>query len=142
MEQLIELYTRGAVTTALNGEKRISKSLIDHFSTSNPKSILKTDMLETGMVDHYMVDGIRKANAWRYKREKKGPKTIEFRNMKKYDSALFLQDLQQIDWKTILDHLTDDPSGMADTFQEIFESTLDFHSPIKRKKYEWNSLPG
>ena len=54
--------------------------------------------------------------------------------MKKYDSALFLQHLQQIDWKTILDPLTDNPSDMADTFQEIFESTLNFHAPIKKKK--------
>ena len=53
--------------------------------------------------------------------------------MKKCDSALFLQDLQQIDWKTILDPLTDNPSGMADTLQEIFESTLDFYAPIKKK---------
>ena len=27
----------------------------------------------------------------------------------------------------------DDPSGMADTFQEIFESTLDFHASSKKK---------
>ena len=78
MEQLTEAYTGVAVTEALNGEKRISKSLIDHFSTSNLKYILKIVILETGMVDNYLVYDIRKANAWRYKREKKKPKTIEF----------------------------------------------------------------
>ena len=141
LKQLIDTYTRVAVTTAQNGEKRLSKSLIDHFSTSNPKYILKTGILETGMVDHYLVYGIRKVNSWRYKRENKKPKTIESRNMKKYDSALFLQDLQQIDWKTILDPLSNDPSGMADTFQEIFESTLDFHAPIKKKKVRAEFAP-
>ena len=55
--------------------------------------------------------------------------------MKKYDIALSVQDLQQIDCEAILDLLTDDPSGMADTFQEIFESALDFYAPIKKKKY-------
>ena len=78
------------------------------------------------MVDHYLVYGVRKVNGWRCKRGKKKLKTIEFRNMKEFDSALFLQDLQQINWNIILDPLTDDPSGMADIFQEIFESTLDF----------------
>ena len=141
MEQLVEAYTRVAGTTALNGEKKVSKSVIDHFSTMNPEYILKTDILETGMVDHYLVYGIRKLNAWRYKIEKKKPNAIEFRNMKKYDKGLFLQDLQQIDGKTILDPLTDNPSGMADTFQEIFESALDFHAPIKKEKVRAEFAP-
>jgi len=59
-------------------------------------------------------DRIRKVNVWWYKRENKKPKTVEIRNMKEYDSALFLQDLQQIDWKTILDPLSDDPSSMTE----------------------------
>ena len=61
--------------------------------------------------------------------------------MNNYDSALFLQDLQQIDWEAILVPLTDDPSGMADTFQEIFESTLDFHAPTKREKVRAQFVP-
>ena len=69
VEQLIEAYTKVAVTTALNGEKRISKSLIEHFSSSTLKYILKTDILETEMVDHYLVYDIRKVTAWRYQRE-------------------------------------------------------------------------
>ena len=134
LEQLIKSYTRVAVTTTEQGDKRISKSLIDHFSTSNPKFILKADVLETGMVDHYLVYGVRKVNAWRLKKEHAKPKIVESRNMKQYDKALFLHDLQQIDWKTILDPLSSDPSGMANTFQEIFESILNVHDPIKRRR--------
>ena len=54
--------------------------------------------------------------------------------MKQYDKALFLHDLQQIDWKTILDPLSSDPSGMANTFQEILESIFNIHAPIKRRR--------
>ena len=64
LTQLIKSYTRVAVTTTEQGDKRISKSLIDHFSTSNPNFILTTDVLETGMVDHFLVYGVRKVNAW------------------------------------------------------------------------------
>ena len=39
-------------------------------------------------------------------------------------------DLQQIDWETILTPFASDPSAMADTFQEIFESLLNVHAPI------------
>ena len=67
LEQLIKTYTRVAIKTSDNGTKRISKSLIDHFSTSNARYILKADVLETGMVDHYLIYGIRKINAWRIK---------------------------------------------------------------------------
>ena len=54
--------------------------------------------------------------------------------MKQYEKALFLHDLQQIGWKTILDPLSSDPSGMANTFQETFESILNVHDPIKRRR--------
>ena len=63
LTQLIKSYTRVAVTRTDQGYKRISKSLIYHFSTSNPKFILTTDVLETGMVDHFLVCGVRKVNA-------------------------------------------------------------------------------
>ena len=141
MEQLIKSYTRVAVTTTEQGDKRVSKSLIDHFSTSNSKFILKADVLETGMVDHYMVYGVRKVNAWRLKKEHAKPKLVESRNMKQYDKALFLNDLQQIDWTTILDPLSNDPSGMANTFQEIFESILNVHAPIKRRRVRSEFAP-
>ena len=119
LEQLIRSYTRIDVTTTEQGDKKISKSLIDHFSSSNPKFILKADVLETGMVGHYLVYGVRKVNAWRLKKEHAKPKIVESRNMIQYDKALFLHDLQQIDWKTILDLLSSDQSDMANTFQEI-----------------------
>ena len=71
------------------------------------------------MVDHYLIyGGIRKINAWRKKKPVISPKIVESRNMKKYDKSLFEEDLKQIDWKTILDTCTDDPSGMARRKQE------------------------
>ena len=54
-EQLIKTNTRVAIKTSDNGTKRIIKSLIGHFSTSNARYILKTDVLETGVVDHYLI---------------------------------------------------------------------------------------
>ena len=141
MEQFIKNYTRIAITTTQQGEKRTSKPLIDHFSTSNSKYILKSDVLETGMVDHYLVYGIRKINAWRYNKERAKPATVESRNMTKYDRILFQNDLQQIDWKTILDPYSNDPSDMARIFQEILESILDLHAPIKRRRVRSEFAP-
>ena len=141
LTQLIKSYTRVAVTRTDQGDKRISKSLIDHFSTSNPKFILTTDVLETGMVDHFLVCGVRKVNAWRLKKERAKPKIVESRNMKQYDKALFLHDLQQIDWKTILDPLSSDPSGMGNTFQGIFESILNVNAPMETRRVRSEFAP-
>ena len=136
IEQLIKKYTRVAVTTTERGEQRVSKSLIDHFSTSNSKCILDADVLETGMVDHYLVYGIKKINAWRIKQKRAKPEIVESRTMNKYDKAIFQHDLQQIDWETILTSFANDPSAMAGTFQEIFESLLNICAPIKKRRGE------
>ena len=132
LEQLIKSYTRVAVTTKERNEQNISKTLIDHFSTTSPKYILKANVLELGMVGHYLVYGIRKVNAWRVKNKK--PKVLKIRSMSKYDRGLFCNDLQQIDWETILTSYTDNPDNMATTFQEIFESVLDVHAPLKKRR--------
>ena len=63
------------------------------------------------MVDHYLVYGIRKMNAWRRKGNK--PKVIESRNMKKCDKTLFRKDLEQVDWENILSPFDNDPVSMA-----------------------------
>ena len=132
LEQLIKSYTRVAVTTNEHNEQITSRTLIDHFSTTIPKYILKAYVLELGMVDHYLVYGIRKVNAWRVKNKK--PRILEIRSLSKYDRGLFRYDLQQIDRETILSSYPDNPDNIATTFQEIFESVLDIHAPLKKRK--------
>ena len=110
----------------------MSKTLIDHFSTTSPKYILKAEVLQLGMVDHYLVYGIRKVNAWRVKNKK--PRVLETRNLSKYDRGLFRNDLQQIDWETILNPYADNPDNIDTTFQVIFELVLDIHAPLKKRR--------
>ena len=102
------------------------------MSTTSPKYILKAEVLELGMVDHYLVYGTRKVNAWRVKNKK--PKFLVTRSLSSYDRALFRNDLQQIDWETIFSSYADNPDNMATTFQEIFESVLDIHAPLKKEE--------
>ena len=49
LEQLIKTYTRVAI------------------NTSDARYIIKTGTRETGIVDHYLIYGIRKINAWQIK---------------------------------------------------------------------------
>ena len=64
---MITDYTRVVVTSDETGKHCTSKSLIDHFSTDRAKYIVKSSVVQLGMVDHYMIYAVRKVNAWRLK---------------------------------------------------------------------------
>ena len=53
----------------------------------------------------------------------------------------FQHDLQQIDWETILTPIAGNPFAMAGTLQEIFESLLNVHAPIKRRRVRSEFAP-
>ena len=61
--------------------------------------------------------------------------------MKKYDKALFQQDLQQVDWEAILTPFANNPSAMVGKFQEIFESILSLHAPIRKRRVRSEFAP-
>ena len=128
--QLIKSNARVSVTTTESGEQRTSNTLIDHFSSSHSKYIIEADVIKTGMVDHYLVYGIRKINAWRSFKSKK-QRVIESRNMRKYNKAYARNDIQQVEWDTILSAYCDNTMDMATIFLEIFESILDIHAPLR-----------
>ena len=70
----------------------------------------------------------------------KKPKIIESCNLNKYDKIAF-QYLQQIEWETILSPIANDPNSMAATFQEIFESILNIHAPLRKKRIRPGPAP-
>ena len=80
------------------------------------------------MVDHYLVYGIRKINAWRSVKSKK--QKVIARNMRKYNKTHFRNDIQQVEWETILIPYCDNTTNMATLFQEIFESILVIHTQL------------
>ena len=138
--QLIKAYTRVAISNGANEQSQISHSLIDHFSTNKRKYILESGVLETAMVDHYMVYAIRKVNAWRLNTKHEN-KIVESRNMKNYDKTAFQQDLDAIDWESLLEPFSQDPCKMASVFQELFDAVLSLHAPIRKRKRKGEFAP-
>ena len=139
-EQLIKTPTRVVVTTNEQNEHRNTKTLIDHFSTTKPGNILKADILPTGMVDHYMIFGIRKLNARKFRKKK--PKIVETRNLKNYDKKSFRNDLSMFDWQTILGPISENPNELASIFQGILELVLEMHAPLKKGEFAMNTHHG
>ena len=46
----------------------------------------------------------------------------------------FRNDLEQVDWESILPPFDNDSVSMTATFQETFESILNLHAPAKKKR--------
>ena len=102
--------------------------MIAHFSTNRPQYILKSGVLEQGMVDHYMIYAERKVNASRLKRS--SPKTIKFRSLRNYCKEDFIKDLQRVNGASTLEPMSDIPNEMASVFIDIFEKLLQVHAPL------------
>ena len=90
-----------------DGDPTVSKTLIDHFPTNKPNYVLNVDIIENGTADHHIIYGIRMLNPWRLNSSKK-QRLAETRSLKRYNEALFQQDLQEIDWHH-LTPLADEP---------------------------------
>ena len=110
----------------------LAKRLLTISLPISRNTSLKQIQYETGMVDH-MIYGIRKINAARLDSFKK-QKLAETRSLKRYNKALFQQDLQGIDWATHLTPLENEPSKIPAAVHDVFDSLLDMHAPLKLKK--------
>ena len=80
-------YTRIASQINKDCITIVTKSLIDHLATNREKYILKTEIIKSGMVDHYLTIGTGKVNAWRIKQRSENIK--ETRSMNKYNKLTF-----------------------------------------------------
>ena len=71
------------------------KSLIDLFLTNKPLSFQKTHVTETGLSDyHKLISAFFKSHSSRLRR-----KVVTYRNYKKFDEHVFLNDLQKLEMK-------------------------------------------
>ena len=61
--------------------------------------------------------------------------------MQKCNEMLFCKDLEQIGRETILRPFDNGPVSMAATFMEIFESILNLHAPVRRKRVQSQFAP-
>ena len=93
------------------------------------------------MVEHYLVliIGTRKINAWRILQ--KCQKTVETRMLKNYNKDEFLLALHSIDFMTLFFELSFDPNQMTAAFYEIFESLLNSHAPLRKRKVRSEYAP-
>ena len=73
-----------------------SSTLIDHIVTNTPEKVSDSGVIHTGISDHSLIFAIRKISVVR-----KAGKTVEIRNMKKFDAQKFVDDLSQQHWENV-----------------------------------------
>ena len=128
-KSLTSLYEMYQMSQLINEARRVTEqtaTLIDHVVTNRPENISYSGVVHTGMSDHTLVFAIRKINI--VKKEKQ--KTIEIRNMKKFNQELLITDLANQPWEYIY-FSGKNPEQTWDIWKELFLEVLNIHAPIK-----------
>ena len=100
------------------------KSLIDLFLTNKPLSFQKTHVTERGLSDYpKLISTFLKSHFTRQR-----PKVITYRNYKRFDENLFLNDLQKLDIKVDEENSESSYSLISNKFLEVVNK----HAPLKK----------
>ena len=126
MKQLISEPTRETIRTS---------TLIDHIATTHPNNIVTSGVIKCGISDHYVVYCVRKLMG----NLSKSPKIFVSRQLKNFNKAKFLEDLERIYWDDLVDH--DDPTIAAKFWTRVFVGLLDKHAPFRQRKGRNNYAP-
>ena len=126
LTQLIQEATRVTMTTS---------TLIDHIITNTPENVCDSGVIHTGISDHSLVFAIRKISVAR-----KVEHTVEIRNMKKFDTKKFVEDLKQQPWQNVY-FFADTPSAKWEIWKILFLEVLDKHAPLQHNKIRARQVP-
>ena len=104
------------------------KTLIDNiFSTDTANAVI------AGNISATLSDHLAQFLLFPIKRTKPESKANNYCcNFKRFDSKVFLQDLQNIDWHTALKLNEENVDNSFDRFFQIIETLLDIHAPIEK----------
>ena len=110
-----------------------NKSLIDLFLTNKLLSFQKTRVTETGLSDyHNLISTFFKSHFIRLR-----PRVITYRNYKKVDENVFLNDLQKLEIKLDEQNSESSYSLSSNKFLEVLKK----HAPLKKKVLKGNHSP-
>ena len=100
-------------------------SLINLFLTNKPLSFQKKHVTETGLSDyHKLISTFFKSHFTRLR-----PKVITYRNYKKFDENVFLNDLQKLEIKLDEENSESSYSLISNKFPKVVNK----HAPLKKK---------
>ena len=128
LTQIIDCPTRVA---------KKSKTLIDHIYVSSKKNIVEKCVPTNGCSDHLPV-----CITWNKKGikiPKSGHKYVTSRCFTKFDSILFLRDLDQSNLMDVFNKT--EPEEAMDHFVTVFSNIYDKHAPFKTRRVKQTETP-
>ena len=111
-----------------------SRSLIDVFLVSNVELIDSSGVSDLAISDHLM---IFLNLTWKRPKVKAVP--TQKRSFKKFDKAMFCQDLEKAPW-SVMD-IFDSPDDKLYVFEELVNNCLDIHAPWTTSRGKKRRLP-
>ncbi len=127
LEQLIEEPTRITKT---------SETIIDHVYVSCPERI-SSKVLPVTLSDHCALLAVYSNKHSHASSD--GHKFIQYRDMKNFNEATFLNDLGNVPWSVV--ETFENPNDALDTWYKLYENVLDDHAPIKKKRVKYWHQP-
>ena len=109
-------------------------TLLDVILTNQPDLFRKCGVHHLALSDHSMVYGIMRDKVCKHQ-----PQIITYRSTKNIDNALLNQDLITAPWHVA--SIFDDIDDKYDYWNGLFESIVNEHAPIKRKRVRKNDVP-
>ena len=136
LQSLYEIYQMSQLISEATRVTKQSATLIDHLATNKPEKISSSGVIHTGISDHSLIFAIRKINITIKEKER----TIEIRNMKKFNKELFLTDLANQPWEYLY-FFGNNPDVTWEIWKELFLEVLNKHAPIQSKKVKTHKIP-
>ena len=137
LKSIYEMYQLYQTIEEPTRVTKTSSTLIDHHATNSTGKIARSGVIHIGISDHSLIYAIRKINP----ATKTGTniRTIEFRNMKRFDQQQFIADLLGQPWERII--LQKDTNSMWSCWKEMFLEILNKHAPIQNKRTRSFNVP-
>ena len=120
LKQLITEPTRETLDTA---------TIIDHVVISNPSNVVESGVVKISISDHYLVYVTRKCRG----SMKANNKVITSRQMKSFDTDLFISDLAETDWSAIV-YNSDGLNNAVRLWSPYLSSIIEKHAPLRERR--------
>ena len=126
--QIIDKPTRIAKTTdKTTKQSKVSKTLIDIMLVGNSENVKTHGVIDTpGISDHCMI-----FMAYSLKKPKFKPKMVTRRDLRSFNEANFIKDMENAPWGNILFVADTDIDNKVTIFENIHKEIIDKHAPFR-----------
>ena len=114
---ITDLYQYDQLISEPTRVSKDTRTLIDHFYTTDPNNIISKEVSVVSISDHYLFYGIKKTKVI-----KENTKIIEYRDYKHFNEHVFLQDSQN--------YLSDFNEDLLGKFGRMKSSESGINTPL------------